>query len=66
MKVISFLTDFSVVDRIIDHLKLTFAAQRPSPPHLASGSPDGRRGRQRIFFMIFCLTARRSQPIFGA
>ena len=29
MKVIAFLTDFSVVDRIIGHLKLTFVAERP-------------------------------------
>jgi len=35
MKVIAFLTDFSVVDRIIDHLKLTFVAERPPPPHIA-------------------------------
>jgi len=32
MKVISFLTDYAVVDRIIDHLKLTFFAERPPPP----------------------------------
>jgi len=35
MKVIAFLTDFSVVDRIIGHLKLSFVAERPPPPHLA-------------------------------
>jgi len=35
MKVISFLTDHVVVDRIIDHLKLTFAAERPPPPQVA-------------------------------
>jgi hypothetical protein len=35
MKVIAFLTDYGVVDRIINHLKLTFVAERPSPPHLA-------------------------------
>jgi transposase len=35
MKIISFLTDWAVVDRIIDHLKLTFVAERPPPPHLA-------------------------------
>jgi hypothetical protein len=29
LKVISFLTDHAVVDRIIDHLKLTFIAERP-------------------------------------
>jgi hypothetical protein len=36
MKVIAFLTDFSVVDRIIGHLKLTFVAERPPPPQVAS------------------------------
>ena len=34
MKIISFLTDWAVVDRIIDHLKLTFVAERPPPPHI--------------------------------
>jgi hypothetical protein len=36
MKVIAFLSDFSVVDRIINHLKLTFVAERPPPPRVAS------------------------------
>ena len=36
MKVIAFITDFSVVDRIINHLKLTFVAERPPPPQVAS------------------------------
>lgn len=35
MRVIAFLTDFSVVDRIINHLKLTFVAERPPPPRVA-------------------------------
>jgi hypothetical protein len=35
MKVIAFLTDYAVVDRIIDHLKLTFVAERPPPLHIA-------------------------------
>jgi len=35
MKIITFLTDYAVVDRIIDHLKLTFVAERPPPPHRA-------------------------------
>jgi hypothetical protein len=34
MKIIAFLTDYSVVDRIIDHLKLTFIADRPPPPQI--------------------------------
>jgi hypothetical protein len=35
MKVIAFLTDYSVVDRIINHLKLIFVADRPPPPYIA-------------------------------
>ena len=35
MKIIAFLTDYAVVDRVIDHLKLTFVADRPPPPHFA-------------------------------
>jgi hypothetical protein len=35
MKVIAFLTDFSVVDRIINHLKLSFIADKPPPPQVA-------------------------------
>ena len=31
MKVIAFLTNHAVVDRIIDHLKLTFVADKPPP-----------------------------------
>ena len=35
MKVIAFITDYAVVDRIIHHLKLTFVAERPPPPSIA-------------------------------
>ena len=35
MKVITFLTDCGVVDRIINHLRLTFVAERPPPIHTA-------------------------------
>ena len=33
MKIISFIDDHKVIDRIISHLKLTFEAERPPPPH---------------------------------
>jgi hypothetical protein len=36
MKVIAFIMDYAVVDRIINHLKLTFVAERPPPPHMVS------------------------------
>jgi len=32
MKVVAFITEYAVVDRIIDHLKLTFTAEKPPPP----------------------------------
>jgi hypothetical protein len=35
MKIIAFITDFSVVDRIINHLKLRFIADKPPPPRIA-------------------------------
>jgi len=35
MRVIAFPTDYSVVDRSFDHLKLTFVAQRYPPTHPA-------------------------------
>ena len=42
MKVVAFLTEVAVVDRIIDHLKLRFVAAKPQPcsPH---GFHEGRR-----------------------
>jgi hypothetical protein len=35
MRIIAFLTDYAAVDKIINHLKLTFVADRPPPPHIA-------------------------------
>jgi len=35
MRIIAFLTDQAVVDRIINHLKLTSVAERPPPPRIA-------------------------------
>jgi hypothetical protein len=36
MKIIAFITDYSVLDRIINHLKLRFIADKPPPPRIAS------------------------------
>ncbi len=35
IKVVAFLMEHAVVDRIIDHLKLIFVAERPPPPQVA-------------------------------
>ena len=32
MRIVSFIKDHKVIDKIIDHLKLTFKAERPPPP----------------------------------
>jgi hypothetical protein len=34
MKVVAFITDYRAVDRIIDHLKLRFVAEKPPPSHV--------------------------------
>ena len=34
MKVVAFLTEYAVVDRIIRHLELTFVAEKPPPAHV--------------------------------
>jgi len=31
MKIVAFITDYAAVDRIIDHLTLTFVADKPLP-----------------------------------
>jgi len=36
MRIIAFITDYPVVDRILNHLKLTFVADKPPPPRIAS------------------------------
>jgi hypothetical protein len=35
MKIIAFITEYAVVDRIIDHLKIRFVAAKPSPSWIA-------------------------------
>jgi hypothetical protein len=35
MRIISFLTDYAMLDRIINHLKLRFVADKPPPPSIA-------------------------------
>jgi hypothetical protein len=34
MKVVAFLTEYAVVDRIIRHLELTFVAEKPPQAHI--------------------------------
>jgi len=33
-KIIAFIAEFGAVDRIIDHMKLTFVAAKPPPSHV--------------------------------
>jgi hypothetical protein len=34
IKVVAFITEYAVVDRIMEHLKLTFATEEPPPCHV--------------------------------
>ena len=34
MKVVAFLTEYAVVDRIIRHLELMFVVEKPPPAHV--------------------------------
>jgi transposase len=34
MKIVAFLTEYAVVDRIIRHLELTFVAEKPPPAYV--------------------------------
>jgi hypothetical protein len=59
MKVIAFLTDYAVVDRIINHLKLTFVAERPPPPRFAYQEvldfllPQQEKSKNRNLVFVF-------------
>ncbi len=39
MKVIAFIEDHKVIDNIIDHLKLSFQAERPPQPQVVRQKP---------------------------
>ena len=34
MRIIAFIEAHKAIDKIIDHLNLTFLAERPPPPHI--------------------------------
>jgi len=36
MRIMAFIADYALVDRIINHLKLTFVAERPPSPQVVS------------------------------
>jgi hypothetical protein len=62
MKIIDFITEYAVVDRIMEHLKLTFVAAKPPPLQVfgqvsltaaeESGEADARAGKKDIPSMM--------------
>ena len=48
MKVAAFITEYAVVDRLIDHLKLRFAAAKPPPSHVFTevALPEAEESRE--------------------
>jgi len=57
-KIVAFLTDFSVVDRIINHLKLTFVATKPPPSHVFTEVTLMAAEERGRFFTVFDSAAR--------
>ena len=51
MKGVAFITDYAAVDRIIDLLKLTFAAERPPPAHVFEPAALLAAEESRGYFM---------------
>ena len=49
MRIISFLTDWAVVDRIIKHLQMSFVAERPPPSQESQRSIELEVNRADIF-----------------
>ncbi|MGZ5469215.1 MAG: transposase, partial [Candidatus Aminicenantales bacterium] len=47
MKVVAFITNHAVVDRIIDHLKLTFVAERPQPRWASAAEAAANQARTK-------------------
>lgn len=50
MKVISFIEDHKVIDKIIRHLKLTFHAERPPPPQIVQKQLQMAAGERGEYF----------------
>ena len=64
MKVTSLLIDYPVVDRIIDHLNLSFVADKPPPSHIAYQEVlMAAVSSAEYFFVIFSLLRREVCPI---
>jgi hypothetical protein len=49
MKVVVFINDYTAVDRIVDHLKLTFAAAKPPPAFGKKAKKLSKRSINPIF-----------------
>jgi hypothetical protein len=64
MRIIAFLTDYAVVDRIINHLKLAFIADKSPPPRIAYQKFLMAADLSRVFFLILSLTGRRGPSDF--
>jgi hypothetical protein len=76
MKVVAFITEYAAVDRIIDHLKLTFVAEKPPPSHvieqvaLTRPPREGLRNaalmaaeeRVEVLFLVLDIDPRQGLP----
>jgi len=58
MKVVAFITDYAAVDRIIDHLKLTFVAEKPPPSHVIEQVALTRPPREGLRNAVLMIRSR--------
>jgi len=65
MKVVAFITEYAVVDRFIDHLKLTFAAMKPPPSHVFEQVALMAAEESGEYFQAFEITGSGSLSSFG-
>jgi hypothetical protein len=63
MKVVAFITDYAAVDRIIDHLKLTFVAEKPPPSHVIEQVVlMAAEERVEVLFLVLDIDPRQGLP----
>jgi len=64
MKVVAFITDYAAVDRIIDHLKLTFVAEKPPPSRVFEQVVLMAAEESAEYFCVFCDRGERKSIVF--
>jgi hypothetical protein len=65
MKVMAFITHYAALDRIIDHLSLTFVAGKPLPYHIVEQVAPMAAEESEEYFRVFVITGSGSLSSFS-